>query len=38
MEAGRDAGLRNIGNRALDSLRLEKSYGTGSTQREPGEV
>jgi dimethylglycine dehydrogenase len=27
MNAGRDFGLVNIGNRALDSLRLEKSYG-----------
>jgi len=27
MEAGADLGLVNIGNRALDSLRLEKSYG-----------
>jgi len=27
MEAGKDLGLVNIGNRALDSLRLEKSYG-----------
>ena len=26
-EAGKDLGLVNIGNRALDSLRLEKSYG-----------
>lgn len=27
MDAGEDLGLVNIGNRALDSLRLEKSYG-----------
>jgi dimethylglycine dehydrogenase len=27
MNAGKDFGLVNIGNRALDSLRLEKSYG-----------
>ncbi len=27
MEVGKDLGLVNIGNRALDSLRLEKSYG-----------
>ena len=27
MNAGKDYGLVNIGNRALDSLRLEKSYG-----------
>jgi dimethylglycine dehydrogenase len=27
MSAGKDYGLVNIGNRALDSLRLEKSYG-----------
>lgn len=27
MEAGKELGLVNIGNRALDSLRLEKSYG-----------
>jgi len=27
MSAGKDLGLVNIGNRALDSLRLEKSYG-----------
>jgi len=27
MNAGKDLGLVNIGNRALDSLRLEKSYG-----------
>lgn len=32
MDAGRDMGLRNIGNRALDSLRLEKSYGIWSTE------
>jgi dimethylglycine dehydrogenase len=27
VDAGKDLGLVNIGNRALDSLRLEKSYG-----------
>lgn len=27
MKAGKDSGLVNIGNRALDSLRLEKNYG-----------
>ena len=27
MQVGKDLGLVNIGNRALDSLRLEKSYG-----------
>ncbi|MBU3672162.1 MAG: FAD-dependent oxidoreductase [Sinobacteraceae bacterium] len=32
MDAGRALGLRNIGNRALDSLRLEKSYGIWSTE------
>jgi dimethylglycine dehydrogenase len=32
LEAGRANGLRNIGNRALDSLRLEKSYGIWSTE------
>jgi dimethylglycine dehydrogenase len=31
-EAGADMGLRSIGNRALDSLRLEKSYGIWSTE------
>jgi dimethylglycine dehydrogenase len=31
-EAGRDLGLVNIGNRALDSLRLEKSYGIWSAE------
>lgn len=30
--AGRPLGLRNIGNRALDSLRLEKSYAIWSTE------
>ncbi|MEZ5831781.1 MAG: FAD-dependent oxidoreductase [Dongiaceae bacterium] len=30
--AGADLGLRSIGNRALDSLRLEKSYGIWSTE------
>jgi dimethylglycine dehydrogenase len=29
---GADLGLRSIGNRALDSLRLEKSYGIWSTE------
>jgi dimethylglycine dehydrogenase len=32
MEAGRELGLRNIGNRALDTLRLEKSYGIWSAE------
>jgi dimethylglycine dehydrogenase len=32
MEAGADLGLKSIGNRALDSLRLEKSYGIWSTE------
>jgi dimethylglycine dehydrogenase len=32
MAAGRAHGLRNIGNRALDSLRLEKGYGIWSTE------
>ncbi|MFM7274211.1 MAG: glycine cleavage T C-terminal barrel domain-containing protein, partial [Gammaproteobacteria bacterium] len=32
MASGRERGLRNIGNRALDSLRLEKSYGIWSTE------
>jgi dimethylglycine dehydrogenase len=31
-EAGRDLGLQPIGNRALDSLRLEKSYGIWSAE------
>lgn len=31
-EAGRDLGLTPIGNRALDSLRLEKSYGIWSAE------
>jgi dimethylglycine dehydrogenase len=30
--AGADLGLRSIGNRALDSLRFEKSYGIWSTE------
>ncbi|MCZ8132737.1 MAG: FAD-dependent oxidoreductase [Steroidobacteraceae bacterium] len=30
--SGRERGLRHIGNRALDSLRLEKSYGIWSTE------
>ncbi|MFM7709233.1 MAG: aminomethyltransferase family protein, partial [Gammaproteobacteria bacterium] len=32
MAEGRERGLRHIGNRALDSLRLEKSYGIWSTE------
>jgi dimethylglycine dehydrogenase len=32
MSTGRALGLRHIGNRALDSLRLEKSYGIWSTE------
>jgi dimethylglycine dehydrogenase len=32
LQAGRGHGLRNIGNRALDSLRLEKSYAIWSTE------
>lgn len=32
MANGRARGLRHIGNRALDSLRLEKSYGIWSTE------
>ena len=32
MDSGRALGLRNIGNRALDSLRLEKSFGIWSTE------
>lgn len=31
-EAGRDLGLMPVGNRALDSLRLEKSYGIWSAE------
>jgi dimethylglycine dehydrogenase len=31
-EAGAGLGLKSIGNRALDSLRLEKSYGIWSTE------
>jgi dimethylglycine dehydrogenase len=30
--AGADLGLKSVGNRALDSLRLEKSYGIWSTE------
>jgi dimethylglycine dehydrogenase len=30
--AGSDLGLRSIGNRALDSLRLEKSYGIWNSE------
>ena len=32
MDAGNARGLRNVGNRALDSLRLEKSFGIWSTE------
>ena len=32
-DAGRDSGLRLIGDRALDSLRLEKGYGIWSAGR-----
>ena len=32
MAVGRERGLRHVGNRALDSLRLEKSYGIWSTE------
>jgi len=32
MQHGRGLGLRHIGNRALDSLRLEKSFGIWSTE------
>jgi len=32
MKAGVDLGLVNIGNRALDSLRLEKSYGVWNSE------
>lgn len=32
MADGRERGLRHVGNRALDSLRLEKSYGIWSTE------
>jgi len=32
MDAGKDLGLVNIGNRALDSLRLEKSYGSWNAE------
>jgi len=32
MNAGKDLGLVNIGNRALDSLRLEKSYGIWNSE------
>jgi len=32
MAGGRECGLCHIGNRALDSLRLEKSYGVWSTE------
>lgn len=37
-EAGRDLGLTPIGNRALDSLRIEKSYGIWSTEFTPDET
>jgi dimethylglycine dehydrogenase len=32
MKTGKDLGLVNIGNRALDSLRLEKSYGIWNSE------
>jgi dimethylglycine dehydrogenase len=32
MASGHERGLRHIGNRALDSLRMEKSYGIWSTE------
>ena len=32
MAEGHERGLRHVGNRALDSLRLEKSYGIWSTE------
>jgi dimethylglycine dehydrogenase len=32
MASGRERGLRHVGNRALDCLRLEKSYGIWSTE------
>lgn len=35
MEAGRTAGLRLFGARALDSLRLEKSFGTWAREYRP---
>ena len=37
-EAGRDLGLTPIGNRALDSLRIEKSYGIWSAEFTPDET
>lgn len=37
-EAGRDLGLMPIGNRALDSLRIEKSYGIWSAEFTPDET
>lgn len=37
-EAGRGLGLLPIGNRALDSLRLEKSYGIWSAEFTPDET
>ena len=36
--AGRDLGLMPVGNRALDSLRLEKSYGIWSAEFTPVET
>ncbi len=36
--AGRDLGLMPIGNRALDSLRIEKSYGIWSAEFTPDET
>ena len=38
IEAGRDLGLRPVGNRALDSLRLEKGYGIWSAEFTPDET
>jgi dimethylglycine dehydrogenase len=35
VEAGRDLGLRHFGARALDSLRLEKSFGTWAREFRP---
>lgn len=37
-EAGRDLGLKPIGNRALDSMRIEKSYGIWSAEFTPDET
>jgi dimethylglycine dehydrogenase len=36
MDAGKELGLVNIGNRALDSLRLEKSYGIWNSELTQG--